>query len=88
MLSDEEWNRAPDWSKYPPSRIGHKKCDCPDFCERKVVGTAYDGTRQYWCRNCGEIYELQELRPLRLDPSKAVAQKLRACAKAIDKCAE
>lgn len=44
MISDEEWKRGPDWSKWTPRTILKKKCDC----ERKIVAYGYDGsiTRQ------------------------------------------
>lgn len=58
-----------------------KKCDCPDFCERKIVATGYDGSKDYWCRNCGQVYTLKGLRPVRLAPTPAVAQKLRSAEK-------
>ena len=47
MISDEEWKKGPDWSKWTPRTILKKKCDCPDFCERKIVATGYDGSKDY-----------------------------------------
>lgn len=85
MISDKEWAGWPDWSKWSPAKILKKKCDCPDFCERKVVGSSYDGTKTYWCRNCGQVYELKGLRPIRLAPTPAVAQKLLSCEKSRNK---
>lgn len=81
MISDEEWAGWPDWSKWTPRTILKKKCDCPDFCERKLVGISYGGDKTYWCRNCGQVYELKGLRPIRLAPTPAVAQKLRSAEK-------
>ena len=77
MISDEEWRKGPDWSKWTPHTILKKKCDCPDSCERKIVATGYDGSKDYWCRNCGQVYTLKGFRPIRLAPTRAVAQKLR-----------
>ncbi len=88
MISDEEWKGWPDWSKWTPRTILKKKCDCPDFCERKLVGISYGGAKTYWCRNCGQVYELKELRPIRLAPTPAVAQKLRSCEKSLNKFAK
>ena len=59
MVNDEEWSHAPDWKKFTPNKILKKKCDCPDFVEKRCVGCAFSGTRFYWCRNCGEIYEVK-----------------------------
>lgn len=81
MISDEEWRKGPDWSKWTPRTILKKKCDCPDFCERKIVATGYDGSKDYWCRNCGQVYTLKGFRPIRLAPTPAVAQKLRSAEK-------
>ena len=53
MVSDEDWRKAPDWDKI--KELKHP-CDCPSSCERKVVGCGYDGSRAYWCRNCGCVY--------------------------------
>lgn len=88
MISDKEWAGWPDWSKWTPRTILKKKCDCPDFCERKVVGVGYDGTKTYWCRNCGQVYELKGLRPIRLAPTPAVARKIRQCEKSRNKSAK
>lgn len=77
-MTDEEFQKAPDWSYWTPKRILKKKCDCPDFCERRVVGCSTSGTKQYLCKNCGQVYELKEL-SIPLQPTKAVAQKLRQC---------
>lgn len=51
------------------------------FSERKLVGISYGGDKTYWCRNCGQVYELKGLRPIRLAPTPAVAQKLRSAEK-------
>jgi len=82
-MTDEEFQKAPDWSYWTPKRILKKKCDCPDFCERRVVGCGYDGSKLYLCKNCGQIYELKELRTIRLQPTPAVAAKLRQCERRI-----
>lgn len=88
MISDEEWEKGPDASKLAPGKILRKKCDCPDFCERRCIGASYGGSKFYWCRNCGQIYELKGLRPLPLAPTPAVAQKLRQCEKSQNKFAK
>ena len=88
MISDEEWRKGPDWSKWTPSTILKKKCDCPDSCERKIVATGYDGSKDYWCRNCGQVYTLKGFRPIRLAPTPAVAQKLRHVEKSQNKFAK
>ena len=85
MISDKEWAGWPDWSKWTPAKILKTKCDCPDSCERKVVGTGYDGSKDYWCRNCGQVYELKGLRPIRLAPTPAGAQELRSAEKHRDR---
>lgn len=63
MVSDEDWRKAPDWDKI--TELKHP-CDCPSSCERKVVGCGYDGSKAYWCRNCGCVYWVKELRPVRI----------------------
>lgn len=88
MISDEEWKRGPDWPKWPPRTILKKKCDCPDFCERKIVAYGYDGSKDYWCRNCGQVYTLKGFRPIRLAPTPAVAQELRRAEKSQNKFAK
>lgn len=62
MISDAEWKKGPDWSKWTPLTILRKKCGCPNFCERKVCGTTYDGAKAYWCRKCGQVYILKGTR--------------------------
>lgn len=67
MLSDEEWKKAPDWDYINKNKKYLKtKCDCPDSCEKRVVGCAYGGGKEYQCRNCGCVYFVDELRPIRL----------------------
>lgn len=88
MISDEEWEKGPDWSKWTPRTILKKKCDCPDSCERRVVAAGYDGSKDYWCRNCGQVYTLKGLRPIRMAPTPAVAQKLRRAEKSQNKFAK
>ncbi len=88
MISDKEWAGWPDWSKWTPNKILRKKCDCPDFCERKIVGTGYGGSKTYWCRNCGQVYKLKGFRLIPPAPTPAVAQKLRQCEKTLNKFAK
>ena len=63
MVNDEEWKKAPDWNKV--TQLKHP-CDCPSFCEKKVVGCLYSGGKIYWCRNCGCTYEVKGVRPIRI----------------------
>ena len=88
MISDEEWKKGPDLSKWAPDKVLKGKCDCPDSCERKIVASGYDGSKDYWCRNCGQVYTLKGLRPIRLAPTPAVAQKLRHAEKSQNKFAK
>ena len=63
MIDDETWRKAPDWNNITELK---KPCDCPDFCERKVVGSSYVGSTLIWCRNCGCVYTKKGLRPIRI----------------------